>query len=119
MPEPRRVRVITRPLPARIPPGAVYVGRRAWGLPGTPFGNPWIAGKNVPDVATALERYRLKCLAEPAFLEAADAYIDAADVACFCPLPGPGEPDLCHGAVLLELLAGRREPHDLEPWELA
>lgn len=25
------------------------------------------------------------------------------DLACTCPLPEPGKPDLCHGAVLLEL----------------
>lgn len=25
------------------------------------------------------------------------------DLACWCPLPKPGEPDHCHGAVLLAL----------------
>lgn len=25
------------------------------------------------------------------------------DLTCWCPLPGPGQPDHCHGAVLLEL----------------
>ncbi|MEU5976320.1 DUF4326 domain-containing protein [Streptomyces sp. NPDC047315] len=28
------------------------------------------------------------------------------DLACTCPLPEPGEPDHCHGAVLLRLAAG-------------
>ena len=27
------------------------------------------------------------------------------DLACTCPLPEPGQPDLCHGAVLLSLAA--------------
>ena len=25
------------------------------------------------------------------------------NLACWCPLPAPGEPDICHAAVLLEL----------------
>ena len=25
------------------------------------------------------------------------------NLACFCPLPAPGEPDLCHAAILIEL----------------
>jgi hypothetical protein len=28
------------------------------------------------------------------------------DLACWCPLPEPGEPDHCHAAVLLRLAAG-------------
>lgn len=27
------------------------------------------------------------------------------NLACWCPLPEPGQPDLCHAAVLLEILA--------------
>jgi hypothetical protein len=39
---------------------------------------------------------------------AADARRDLAgkSLACWCPLPAPGKPDLCHAAVLLEVAAG-------------
>ena len=30
-------------------------------------------------------------------------------LACWCPLPAPGEPDLCHAAVLLAVAAGARQ----------
>ena len=29
------------------------------------------------------------------------------DLACWCPLPEPGQPDICHGAVLLEIANSR------------
>jgi hypothetical protein len=29
------------------------------------------------------------------------------DLACWCPLPGPDQPDICHGAVLLEIANSR------------
>lgn len=32
------------------------------------------------------------------------------DLACWCPLPGPGEPDLCHAAVLLAVCEHPPEP---------
>ena len=32
------------------------------------------------------------------------------NLACWCPLPEPGEPDLCHAAVLLERLKSDRKP---------
>lgn len=34
-------------------------------------------------------------------VEQARAELAGKDLACWCQLPGPGEPDLCHGAVLL------------------
>jgi hypothetical protein len=106
---PRRVVVLKRPLPARAPAGAVYVGRRAWGLPGSPFGNPWVVGKDVDTATEAVERFRLKCLAEPDYVAAAAAYIGTGNAACWCSL---GEP--CHGDVLLEFVDALAEGYDFE-----
>ncbi|MCX4778131.1 DUF4326 domain-containing protein [Streptomyces sp. NBC_01264] len=35
------------------------------------------------------------------------------DLACTCPLPKPGQPDLCHGAVLLALANSDGDPDDV------
>ena len=107
MAHPRRVVVIKRPLPARVPEGAVYVGRRSWGLPGYPFGTPCLVqgvGR-----AEAVELYRTKCLAEPEFLRAAAEFIGDQNAACWCPLDEP-----CHADVLLELINALVEGYDLE-----
>jgi hypothetical protein len=32
--------------------------------------------------------------------------LNGRDLACYCPLPEPGQPDHCHAAVLLRLAAG-------------
>lgn len=36
------------------------------------------------------------------------ACLGGADLACWCPLPQPGMPDICHAAVLLEIASGGR-----------
>lgn len=51
----------------------------------------------------AVEVYRSHLIAHPELAEAARAELAGRDLACWCPLPEPGEPDHCHGAVLLEL----------------
>ncbi|MFF1341092.1 DUF4326 domain-containing protein [Streptomyces sp. NPDC058290] len=35
------------------------------------------------------------------------------DLACTCPLPEPGQPDVCHGAVLLALANSDGDPDDV------
>lgn len=113
MPEPRRVQLVSRNTehcPDRpcifhgvVPDGAVYIGRRAGGLPESPAANPFRG----PDAA---DRYRVKLLCSPGLLAAVDEYVGDADVACWC------RPDVdCHGDHLLELLAGYRESRDEDP----
>jgi hypothetical protein len=63
----------------------------------------WLAGDplivtNYPD----LEERRVKLLKSLPRLR-------GRNLACWCPLPAPGEPDRCHAAVLLEL-ANSPEP---------
>ena len=71
----------------------------------------WVV-EQCPDAATAVEWFRARC-AEFAY-EDEDAYeawlfsLAGHDLACWCPLPEPGQPDICHAAVLLELANGAR-----------
>lgn len=106
----------------RAPEGAVYVGRP------TRFGNPFTV-----DLYVKAGRIGYRDLAEGRRLAAedfeqwlggedglwcgpADESVDARrfllralpllygrDLLCWCPLPEPGQPDHCHGAVLLKL----------------
>jgi len=84
----------------------------------TGYGNPFVAGERpgfafarysteiVKDDAEAVELYRRLCLANFAI---SDDCVDrllklrGKNLACWCALPQPGEPDICHAAVLLEL----------------
>lgn len=94
----------------RKPAGAVVVSRPS------KWGNPWRVGG-------AHGRHRGDCVkyfrawvedTEPGRLlaEAARRELRGKDLACWCPLPKPGEPDQCHAAVLLEIAnAGKAVPH--------
>lgn len=93
----------------RMPAGATYVGRPTrWGnpFPADYFGHEeavrlyreWLAGADhlgYPDAAEMRQR-------------ALDGLPSLAgrDLACWCPLPTPGQPDHCHAAVLLALASG-------------
>lgn len=114
MPEPRRVRVEGDLFHGRVPPGAVYVGRAAPGLPRSPFANPYKVDRDVADAAAAVERYRTKLLLDQGFAAAAAEDLAGFDLACWCPLPPPGQPDLCHAAVLLEFVAASSEDYSFE-----
>lgn len=87
-------------------PDAVIVDRRS------KWGNPWKIGKltkvtgDGPRLATAaevVEVFRFNATRTPRFVEMVRAELAGKDLACWCPLPAPGEPDICHAAVLLEL----------------
>jgi hypothetical protein len=94
----------------RMPPGAKKVDRS------TRWGNPFVVGApGVPDVATAVARFRHAMEHE----DFADATLRAQfsrehvrrqlaglDLACWCPLDGP-----CHADVLIDI-ANAREPRD-------
>lgn len=107
---PRRVqRTRTKDRPG-IPAGAVYVGRP------TPWGNPWRIGQHyrlpgqptvhVRDQEQATGLYRQTLATMPALVAKARRELAGRDLACWCRLPEPGEPDHCHAAVLLDVARG-------------
>lgn len=102
------------------PLGAVYVGRP------TRFGNPyrlvrqdagWSVrfgehGGGVGTFATDSEARRYATEAFRVWIQQPEqddvlrlfrALLNGRDLTCWCPLPAFGQPDHCHGAVLLEL----------------
>ena len=105
----------------RLPDDAVNCAR-----PG-PLGNPFVAGKNgVRDRNAAVRLYLslvqgLVCVScgppieeQRKAVHALRAQIDALkgkSCACWCALPKPGEPDICHAAVILAL-ANHDDPRD-------
>ncbi len=114
-----RVRVLGDLYHGVLPAGAVYAGRPAPGLPGSPWANPFKPGKPTPATvrlggrawpvephlvggwppgrAAARDWYRV--LVAQAGLEAQIiAELAGRDIACWCPLDGP-----CHADVLLEI----------------
>jgi len=100
-----------------MPPAAVYVGRPSR------WGNPWFVMRHgaVWLVKSCASPYIVRTQdRDKALMFAVHMYCDALmlgllqidlidvvrelrgrDLACWCPLPKPGEPDICHGAVLL------------------
>lgn len=95
----------------RLPDDAISVAR-----PG-PFGNPFVIGKD-GDRAYCVELYRrllsgfvcLSCEATPEDQELARKNVldslptlRGLSLACWCSLPVPGQPDVCHAAVLLSI----------------
>jgi hypothetical protein len=84
-----------------MPEGAIVVSR-----PGK-WGNPYEGDRSA---AVELFRAMLSMLRAGFPLDVtypSDAEIRAElagrDLACWCPLPAEGEPDICHAAVLIEL----------------
>jgi hypothetical protein len=118
------IRIQRKRIPGwRKPEGSVYVGRP------TRFGNPyrlvrqgtgWAVqfgehGGGVGTFPTDVEARRYATEAFRVWMnlpEQADtlrlfrALLHGRDLTCWCPLPAEGEPDHCHGAVLLELVNG-------------
>jgi Domain of unknown function (DUF4326) len=79
----------------RMPAHTVYVGRP------TPWGNPFVVGKDVATAAEAVARYRqwlVDTAAGQALAARARRELGGKDVACWCRLDQP-----CHGDVLLAL----------------
>jgi len=112
MTTPKRVQR-TRKKGGGMPQGAVYVGR-----PGV-FGNPFTGAAyleagyrtgNPEEAITIAYRRWLYKTDHLTFMQRERSSIltritnlKGKDLACWCPLPKPGQPDHCHAAVLLEL----------------
>jgi hypothetical protein len=105
---PRRVKVQGDLFHGVVPAGAVYVGRGAPGLKQSPFMNHHRVGKpcrgcdgGVHTLVEALDAFTDDIANDPELLERAYRDLAGHDLACWCGLPAPGEPDLCHAAVWL------------------
>lgn len=103
----------------RKPPGAVVVSRPSkWGNPfavGVP--HSLVDGRPIRDRAEAVELYRLHTGPMGNYeLDVAEVRreLGGRNLACWCPLPAPGEPDACHAAVLLEIANGEPARQDGE-----
>lgn len=117
---PRRVRVQGDYFHGRIPVGAVYVGRPAPGLAGSLYANPFRASHT--DIEARIEAVSMftwwldgdlswDCMpARRARVLGGLAELARRDLACWCALPGPGAPDLCHGDDLLWRANGLPRP---------
>jgi Domain of unknown function (DUF4326) len=96
---PRCVRVAGDLFHGRVPPGAVYVGRAAPGLPASPYANPYTVSAYGPPEASRL--YLEHVASRPGVAAGIARDLAGKDLACWCPLPAEGQPDLCHAAALL------------------
>jgi hypothetical protein len=98
----------------RLPEGSVYVGRQCFWLRRSPYFNPHVTSDNgcrecdgqVHTRAEAVEAYRDRLRGLPALVERARRELVGQPLACWCPIPTPGEPDICHAAVLIAVVAG-------------
>lgn len=105
----RRVRVTGDLYHGRVPPGAVYVGRAAPGLAGSPYANRHPVGRpcrtcdTTHDQAAAVAAYRHDLARAPALVARARRELAGRDLACWCPLDR-----MCHADVLLDVVAGER-----------
>jgi hypothetical protein len=105
--KPKRLQ-LSRKAGHRLPPGAVSVARPSkWG---NPFRvgeiNPVTRDRPVKSRAEAVGWYSLHTGPMGNYeLDVAEVrrVLGGKDLACWCPLPADGEPDVCHAAVLLEI----------------
>lgn len=90
---PRRIQ-LSRAKGWRMPENTVSVVRP------TKWGNPYKIGTCfIADAQSAVEAFRANL---PVTIRGLDE-LRGKNLACWCKLPAPGEPDHCHAAVLLEL----------------
>ena len=88
----------------KMPENTVKVDRA------TKWGNPFVVGKpggtytaKVKDRRHAWHLFASVSPQNEALCEAARQELRGKNLACWCPLPEPYEPDTCHAAVLLEI----------------
>ncbi|MFG1364706.1 DUF4326 domain-containing protein [Xanthobacter versatilis] len=104
---PRRIQ-LSRAKGWRLPPNSVKVDRS------TKFGNPFVPGKDNPflpgrkveDRRHAWRLFQGYAPHNEKLVAAARSELRGKNLACWCPLPEPGEPDTCHAAVLLAIANG-------------
>lgn len=114
---PKRIQYRGRQRGWHLPEGAVYVGRHMSTTYGR-WGNPFKVGDvGVSDREAAVARFAtmltmrrngfpLPSLPPYPSDEEIRAELAGKSLACWCPLPKPGEVDLCHASVLLEAANG-------------
>lgn len=104
---PRRIQ-LSRVKGWRLPPNSVKVDRS------TKFGNPFVPGQDNPllpgrkveDRRHAWRLFQGHAPHNETLVAAARTELRGKNLACWCPLPEPGEPDACHAAVLLVIANG-------------
>jgi hypothetical protein len=108
---PRRVKVEGDLFHGVVPAGAVYVGRGAPGLKASSFMNHHPVGKpcrrcggDVHTLIEAINAFYDDISSDVNLLERAYRDLAGRDLACWCGVPAHGEPDLCHGAVWLDVV---------------
>ncbi len=101
----------------RKPEGAVVVARP------TIWGNPFVIGRElafpfcetfgpvVRDRAHAVEIFATYARITSGYELLVRRELRGKDLACWCKLPADGEPDICHGAVLLAVSNGWELPN--------
>lgn len=90
----------------RKPAGAVVVSRPSkWGNPYLPSGFAGIGQDPSYEKVLAVTSFSVDLVAGRLKVSVADVRreLRGKDLACWCPLPKKGEPDVCHAAVLLEV----------------
>ena len=100
----------------KMPPNTVRVSRPSlWGNPYVVGTIDHVTGEVITDADHAVRLFRERWFEgdDPAWKatmrEAAIDKLRGKNLACWCPLPKPGEPDICHAAVLMEI-ANREKP---------
>ena len=87
----------------RMPRHTKYVGR------GSPWGNPCNSGKDYaawlrfPHEAPCVDTSDVRMAMRRHWILTHVHELRGWNLACWCPLPKRGEPDLCHGAILLAI----------------
>src|SRR5205085_165998 len=101
---PRRIQ-LSRRKGWRMPDNTVKVDRSTkWGNPFVPGReDPFETGQIVRDRHDAWLRFLRHASRDATLLAAARAELRGKNLACWCTPPGPGEPDICHAAILLVL----------------
>lgn len=117
MSEPQRIQ-LSRRKGTRLPGGAVNVARP------TQWGNPWREGTTGWTVGPggfydrsgkvltrqdAVDSYRHSIECNPEQVAYIREHLAGKSLACWCPLPAEGEPDICHAAVLLAIANGEAQ----------
>ena len=119
---PRRVKVEGDLFHGVVPAGAVYVGRSAPGLTQSRYRNRHRVGKpcrechgDTHTLLEALALYERDLYEDVVLLEWASTELAGRDLACWCSLPAPGEPDLCHASITLRAINEAPRPPAVYP----